>query len=300
MPSDTPPVCDYEGSDYRVRFWEGQERGYEDSVERIALRRLMPPTGSTLIEIGAGFGRLAEEYKGYERVVLFDYSQSLLREAQSQLHTDPRFIYVAGNWYKMPFVSGLFETLVQIRTLHHAADVPALLQQLHRIARFDSSYILEFANKQNLKAILRFFINQQSWSPFAHDPIEFVELNYNFHPRWIEEQLQLANFLPARTLTVSRFRLALLKRIIPTKVLTHLDGLLQWTGNWWQLAPSVFVKSSFQGNKTLSSVDGFFACPECFTPLNNVINGRLTCSNSNCQREWGVENGIYNFKEPLN
>ena len=124
---DTPPVCDYEGSDYRTRFWEGQGRSYEDQVERVALRRLMPPAGQTLIEIGAGFGRLADEYRGYRQVVLFDYSRSLLREAQTQLPQlaapDTEFIFVAGNWYKMPFVAGLFDTMVQVRTLHHAADV---------------------------------------------------------------------------------------------------------------------------------------------------------------------------------
>ena len=84
-----PPVCDYEGSDYKTRFWESGERDYEDRVERVALRRLMPPTGKTLIEIGAGFGRLADEYIGYEKVVLFDYSRTLLREAQAHLGDDP-------------------------------------------------------------------------------------------------------------------------------------------------------------------------------------------------------------------
>ena len=174
MQADTPPVCDYEGSDYRTRFWEGQGRSYEDQVERIALRRLMPATGSTLLEIGAGYGRLADEYRGYERVVLFDYSRSLLREAQGHLKNDPRFLFVAGNWYKMPFVAGLFETLVQIRTIHHAADVPALMAQLARIARPHGQYILEFANKKNLKAIFRYLLRRQNWSPFTPEPIEFA------------------------------------------------------------------------------------------------------------------------------
>ncbi|HSG15070.1 MAG TPA: class I SAM-dependent methyltransferase, partial [Anaerolineae bacterium] len=98
--SDRPPVCDYEGSDYRTRFWENQGREYEDQAERIALRRLMPPAGDTLIDIGAGFGRLSDEYSGYRRVVLFDYSRSLLREAQERLGDDPRFIFVAGDWYR--------------------------------------------------------------------------------------------------------------------------------------------------------------------------------------------------------
>jgi hypothetical protein len=55
-----PPVCDYEGSDYHARFWESGERDYEDRAERVALRRLMPPAGATLIEVGAGYGRLAD------------------------------------------------------------------------------------------------------------------------------------------------------------------------------------------------------------------------------------------------
>lgn len=259
----------------------------------------MPASGSTLIEIGAGFGRLAEEYRGYEKVVLFDYSRSLLRQAQSHLGTDPRFIYVAGNWYKMPFVTGLFSTLVQVRTLHHAADVPALFQQLHRIAQFNSCYILEFANKHNLKAILRYLLKQQTWSPFSHEPIEFVELNFNFHPQWISQQLQMADFLPSQMLTVSRYRLSTLKRLLPTRLLVSLDSFFQWTGNWWQLSPSVFVKNRFQGSPTPLSGNEFFACPECLTPLGKVDNGRLTCPNPHCQLQWAVENGLYNFKEPI-
>src|SRR5690606_12065709 len=102
MMSNSIPVCDYEGSDYRERFWQNQGRDYEDRVERVALRRLMPPTGRTLLDVGAGFGRLADEYRGYERVVLFDYSRSLLREAQQHLDGDPRYRFVAGNWYDLP------------------------------------------------------------------------------------------------------------------------------------------------------------------------------------------------------
>ncbi|MCY4410228.1 MAG: hypothetical protein OXC27_07170, partial [Caldilineaceae bacterium] len=58
------PVIDYEGSGYRLDFWEGQGREYEDAVERIALQRLLPPQGRRIAEIGAGFGRLADLYLG--------------------------------------------------------------------------------------------------------------------------------------------------------------------------------------------------------------------------------------------
>ena len=293
----SPPVCDYEGSDYKTRFWSGQGRDYEDQAERVALRRLMPATGSTLIEIGAGFGRLADEYVGYDKVVLFDYSRSLLREAQAHLGDDPRFIYVAGNWYNMPFVDGLFDTIVQIRTLHHAADAPSLFKQLARIANPNGRYILEFANKQNLKAIGRYLLRRQTWSPFTREPIEFVKLNFDFHPKWIVQELKKAGFAPGRTLTVSHFRIALIKKLVPTKLLVALDSVAQLTGGLWQLSPSVFVHNENPKGSETAVSNTFFACPSCGTPLGDIAEDRLTCPN--CALQWRVENGLYDFKEPI-
>ena len=297
MNSNTPPICDYEGSDYRTRFWEGRGRDYEDRVERIALRRLMPPRGSTLIDIGAGFGRLADEYRGYERVVLFDFSRSLLREAQMRLGNDPRYFFVAGNWYEMPFVDGLFETLVQVRTLHHAADVGALFQELFRIARPRSTYVLEFANKQNLKAMLRYWSKRQTWSPFTLEPVEFAALNYDFHPRWIRQKLVEAGFSPGRALTVSHFRFEPLKKLFPTGALVGLDSVAQLTGNWWQVTPSVFLQNRHLAPGETAEPGTFFACPECKTPLPAREGTSLGCPG--CGRHWRVENGLYDFKKPL-
>ncbi|MCI0577293.1 MAG: methyltransferase domain-containing protein [Chloroflexi bacterium] len=293
-----PPVCDYEGSDYQTRFWRGQGREYEDRVERLALRRLMPPAGTNLIDVGAGFGRLADEFDRYQRVVLFDFSRSLLREAQNHLGGDPRFLYVAGNWYEMPFVSGLFDTLVQVRTIHHAANVPALFRELARIARPAGCYVLEFANKHNLKAILRYWLGRQAWSPFALEPVEFVELNFDFHPRWIRRQLQAAGFTPGRALAVSFFRLPLLKSIVPTGLLVALDRLVQPAGRWWPLTPSLFIRSLAAPAGPVASPGAFFACPRCHAPLGEVQAGRLVCPNPACGRHWRVDNGLYDFKEP--
>ena len=293
-----PPLCDYEGSDYRERFWQDQGRDYEDQVERIALRRLLPPTGETLIDIGAGFGRLAREYDGYQKVVLFDYSRSLLRQAQEQLAHDPRFLFVAGNWYEMPFVSGLFETMVQVRTLHHAADPPTLFAELKRIARPGGCYILEFANKRNLKAIARYLFRRQRWRPFDLQPIEFVELNFDFHPAWIREKLRKAGFTPEATLTVSHFRLPLLKQLVPTAFLARLDSVLQHTGRWWQYTPSVFLASDHGPEGEPAAAGAFFACPRCKTPLPQAKNAQLPCPG--CALIWRVKDGLYDFKEPRN
>ncbi|MDX1616784.1 MAG: class I SAM-dependent methyltransferase [Candidatus Promineifilaceae bacterium] len=298
---DQPPVCDYEGSDYRTRFWEDQGRDYEDRVERIALRRLLPASGATLIDIGAGYGRLADEYDGYRRVVLFDYSRSLLREAQARLGADARFLYVAGNWYSMPFVAGLFDSLVQVRTIHHAADVPALFAELARIAAPEGAYVLEFASKHHLKAMLRYWLGRQSWSPFSLEPVEFVELNFDFHPRYIRQQLRAAGFRPGRRLTVSHFRLPLLKRLLPAGWLAALDSLAQYSGRWWQLTPSVFQASRAPAGSRPGG-EAFFACPHCGAALGPPLagaTGELVCPQTDCGHRWAVVDGLYDFKAPL-
>lgn len=295
--SESRPVCDYEGSNYRTRFWDGQGRDYENQVERIALRRLMAPAGANLIDIGAGFGRLADEFGGYQQVVLFDYSRSLLREAQTRLGHDSRFLFVAGNWYKMPFVAGLFETMVQVRTIHHAQDVPALFAQLARIARPGGHYILEFANKRNLKAMVRYGLGRQKWSPFTPEPVEFAPLNFDFQRQWMGQQLAQAGFRPGRVLTVSNFRLELLKKIVPISWLVGLDRLLQPAGRWWQLSPSLFVHNHHPQQGQMARPGTFFACPECQTPLGPIQDNQLNCDG--CGRRWAIRDGLYDFKEPI-
>ena len=121
------PVIDYEGSGYRQNFWEGQGREYEDAVERIALRRLLPSRGGRIAEIGAGFGRLADLYLGYEQIVLFDYSRTMLSDAVRRWGDDKRFVFIAGNLYQMPLADQSLDALVMVRVMHHLADIPAAL-----------------------------------------------------------------------------------------------------------------------------------------------------------------------------
>ena len=87
MPAPEPPICDYEGSDYQASFWEQGGREYEDRAEAVALRRLLPPAGSLLLELGAGAGRNTPRYAGFHRVVLLDFSRTQLEQAQSRLGT---------------------------------------------------------------------------------------------------------------------------------------------------------------------------------------------------------------------
>jgi len=234
-------VCDYEGFDYRTRFWRG--RNYEDLAERTALRKILPPAGGRLLEIGAGFGRLTDLYGGYERVILLDYSPFMLRQAQERLGRGDRYAYMVANLYQLPFADDSFDTAVTVRVLHHVQSIPSALQEIRRVLKPQGFYILEYANKRHLKAILRYLLGRQDQSPFSPEPLEFAKLNYDFHPAWMEDRLRESGFIIEKGLAVSFFRLPTLKRLFPSRFLAALDGLLQRPLAPLKLTPSIFLRA---------------------------------------------------------
>jgi len=287
-------ICEYEG-DYYSRFWKG--RDYEDLAERIALRKLLPPAGERLIELGAGFGRLADLYAGYGQVVLLDYSKSMLRQAQERLGGDDRYVYVAASLYELPFVDALFETAVTVRVLHHVRDIPRALGEIQRALAPGGAYVLEYANKRHLKAILRYLLRRQGWSPFSAEPYEFVALNYDFHPAWMAARLREAGFAIEGELAVSFFRIPFLKRLVSPRLLAALDGLLQGPMAPLKLAPSVFVRARAEKEGPQAGGRGFFRCPSCHGTDFVEASDALTCRS--CGRRWAIDDGIYDFKEPI-
>jgi ubiquinone/menaquinone biosynthesis C-methylase UbiE len=302
-----PPVCSYEDSDYQSSFWDKGGREYEDRVEAIALRRLLPRAGKALLEIGAGAGRNTPRYSGFGQIILLDFSRTQLEQARERLGSSNKFVFVAGNAYRLPFRDGSFDTATMIRTLHHLADIPLALGQVKNVLQPGGIFILEFANKLNLKSILRYWLRRQPWSPFALEPVEFVKLNFDFHPKDVFGSLTDLDFTIERKLAVSQFRIAVLKKAVPTALLVALDSLLQWTGALWQLTPSVFVrarrnlavnaeKSDHDSRKDQTDPLTLFKCPECgHSPLADH-GDHLLCSN--CKRRWSVKDGIYDFREP--
>jgi ubiquinone/menaquinone biosynthesis C-methylase UbiE len=288
-------ICDYEGTSYRARFWAGQGREYEDLAERIALRRLMPPRGRRVLELGAGYGRLADLYDGYDQVILLDYAKSGLREAQEHLGRSGRFLYVAADLYHLPFAPGICDTVVTVRVLHHLEDVPAALGEIAAVLRGGGAYVLEYANKRHLKAVARYLAGQQAWSPFALEPFEFVELNFDFHPAWMEQELKRAGLAVDPELAVSYFRLPLLKRVVPPWALAALDGALQGLGAHWKLTPSVFVRAHKAGEGEITT--DLFRCPRCRAASLTDRSDALVCPE--CGAVWGIDDGIYDFKAPI-
>ncbi|HBY07735.1 MAG TPA: hypothetical protein DEH22_08110 [Chloroflexi bacterium] len=294
MPDNLPPICDYENSDYQTTFWDEGGRAYEDQAEAVALRRLLPPAGKLMLEIGAGAGRNTPRYQAYERVVLMDYSLTQMQQAQARLGRSERYTYVAADVYRLPFGDTLFDGATMIRVLHHLAEPALAFQQIRRVMQPGGTFVLEFASKLNLKAILRYLLRRQNWSPFSLDAVEFVPLNFDFHPKAVRGWLAEAGFNLQRQLTVSHFRIGLLKKIVPTKWLVALDSAAQLTGDWWQLTPSVFTRSQVVGHPSRTVPVGFFRCPQCASPLTDETPHGFDCPQ--CGTHWPIVDGIYDFR----
>jgi SAM-dependent methyltransferase len=291
-----PRLCDYEGSDYRSSFWEGSGREYENLAERTALRKLLPDSGERLIDIGGGYGRLFDLYSGYREVVLLDQATSQLQDARARLG-DTRAIYVAANLYQMPFSAQAFDCAVMVRVLHHLPDVSRAFQAIQALLVSGGCFILEYANKRHLKAILRHLLRRGEHNPFDPKPCEFVELNYNFHPQYVEHRLQSAGFRIRRQLSVSLLRVNLLKRWIPPRILAAVDGWLQHPAASLKCSPSMFLKSLTVTKTAPNPPAQLFCCPHCRSDDLSREPGALRCEA--CGRRWSTAGGIYDFRQPL-
>jgi ubiquinone/menaquinone biosynthesis C-methylase UbiE len=291
-----PPICNYEGSDYQEKFWELGGRQYEDMAEAIALKQLLPLKGDLLLELGAGAGRNTPRYTGFKQIVLLDYSLTQLKQAMRRLGRNQQYIYVAADIYKLPFVDGLFDTATMIRTLHHMTDPQAALRQVRRTLQPGAIFVLEFANKHNIKAILRYSIKRQEWSPFTLESVEFEKLNFDFHPKAVRGWLKEAGFSLEQQLAVSYFRLGMIKKMVPLHLLTRVEAWVQPSGEWCQLSPSVFTRSHAMGYGTKETQGLFFKCPACDSVELKPHGARLICIG--CSREWPIRDGIFDFRLP--
>lgn len=287
-------ICDYEGSDYQQRFWDRGNRRYEDRVEAIAIQRLLPQGTGKLLEVGAGAGRHTARYRGFEQIVLLDYSRTQLHQARDRLSNSGRYLYVAADVYNMPFAPGVFDAATMIRTLHHMVDPLAALRSVRQALHGGADLVLEYANKRNLKAILRWVLRRQHWNPFTLEPVEFVELNFDFHPKSVAQWLGSSRFEIQRQLTVSHLRVDLLKRLIPLEVLVALDSMLQWTGQLWQYTPSVFLHARATGTDPGNPSGAFWRCPNCGGLDLSARPGGLRCQD--CGRLWPAADGVHDFK----
>jgi len=299
---------DYENYDYR-EFWKDDQRLYEDLSERIALRKLLAPVkdrSGVFADIGCGYGRLFSQYKDFGTIILVDYSMNNLRVARDNIgkylgpeHKKLSSVhFIAADALKLPIRTDVVDVLLTVRVVHHLPNPQLYFDQVSRVLKGGGTYILEFANKRNTKNILRNMAGRMDTSPFNLVPSRVGDTILNYHPAHILGMLGQREFRVIKLLSVSNFRLQLIKKMVPTRALLFLENFYQNVFSFLSFGPSIFLKAKLlkePGNYARADkIENILACPDCGE--GGLVVGKDKVSCRACSREFKVEDGIFNFK----
>jgi SAM-dependent methyltransferase len=242
LPDTEPPTYDLS---YRDAFWAS--RAYEDLCDRLALRALLPATGQQLLDVGAGFGRLADEYGGFGHVTLVDASPAMIGAARERIGSDPRFTIVQADAGHLPVASASMDVVVAVRLILHVRNPEVVFAEVARVLRPGGLFVLEFPNRRHLLARLRYLARRQAWSPDDADPHEYREGHFSHQPATVVRQLRGAGLAPASRRAVSLFRSARLKSLVPARSLARLEAPLQAPLGRLAPSPSLYIASRKRG-----------------------------------------------------
>jgi hypothetical protein len=158
--------------------------------------------------------------------------------------------------------------------------------------------VLEFANKRNAKAIGRYLLGRSRVDPFDdHAPYEFVPLNWDYHPAYVERALAGAGLRIERRRAVSLFRQTQLKRAVSARLLARIDALIGPALGRLAPGPSQFLRCRKAGGDPPASRPAeptLWRCPACgHEPLPDAP-GPIRCPA--CGRSWPLADGIRYFR----
>jgi ubiquinone/menaquinone biosynthesis C-methylase UbiE len=244
---------DYENYDYR-QFWQDDKRLYEDSSERIVIKKFIRPLekrGRIFVDLGCGFGRLFNEYKDFEKIILVDYSVNNLKNAKEAvdkfLNYDEalmkKVVFVAADVTCLPFKPSFADTAMTVRVMHHIDNVERFINEASRILKPDGYFLVEFANKRNLKNIIKFMFGRLKQSPFDSRPLQIGATILDYHPKFIKSLLRQTGFKILKQVSASNYRLGFLKRHINLKVLLFFENIYQDIFSFIDTGPSIFLKT---------------------------------------------------------
>lgn len=240
----------YDTFDYQ-KFWQG--RDYEDHAERLALGKLILKTNSSkkMIEIGCGFGRMADFYQSFfKKCTLVDPSIKLLHQAKKNLKDLKKFEFIRASAHKIPVADKSYDYCLMIRVCHHLTDLEPAIREIKRVLKPNGYLVLEFANKINFRARIRSYFRGEfdfSQNIYPVDLRSSRKRNENYidfcshHPYQVEKILKRNGFAIEKTLSVSNFRNPFIKKITSVSFLLKLEDLTQSFLAKIYFGPSIFL-----------------------------------------------------------
>jgi ubiquinone/menaquinone biosynthesis C-methylase UbiE len=242
----------YDYYDY-PSYW--QDREYEHNAEIIALREMFAkiPKIKSLIDIGAGYGRLTPEYSyRVKKIVLCDPSARLLKIARKNFGKSKNIEFVQSKIENLGrhFRGASFDAAIMVRVIHHIEDPDKAIKIIAKILKKRGYLIIEHANKRHFKATMSEILKGNFTFPLDIFPrdvrcpknikkktIPFI----NYHPDDINKMLKDNGFEIIERRSVSNFRNSFLKHLLPPDLLLSLEKKFQNILEKINFGPSIFI-----------------------------------------------------------
>jgi SAM-dependent methyltransferase len=241
-------------------YW--RRRKYEDFSERIALKKLLNRVKKQhglgnkmhILDIGAGYGRLVDTYFSFSRkITLLEPSLKLINLAKKRLcNYSCKIDFVPATIEEADLPSNFYDLVIAVRVIHHLQKPNILFQKVFSSLKPGGFFILEFANKNNFKLLLKGIFDSRAKEQFSLSRVDRRSLEsikegaipfYNYHPNWIRRLLLKNGYQIKERLSVSNLRYPLIKKILPDLLLFKLESLFQSLFSPLFFAPSIFVLS---------------------------------------------------------
>ncbi len=163
------------------------------------MRRLLPASGGRIIDIGCGFGRLADCYIGrFRRAVMLDGSLPLLRRAREK--SGGSGLCVAADVCRLPFKEGTFDAALMVRVLHHLPRPEACLSEVRRVLEGDGRLVMSYSNKRNAWRVVLWLAGRSGHNPLTLGPLSVEPTFIHHHPGFIRKLLAGAGLELRRSL----------------------------------------------------------------------------------------------------
>jgi ubiquinone/menaquinone biosynthesis C-methylase UbiE len=241
----------YDTYDYPA-YWYG--RRYEHESEILAIKHFLQKIKrvESILEIGAGYGRLTSSYlfRG-KKIILSDPSAKLLGIARKKNKSKKvRFIQSKLENLSGKVRASSCDMVIMVRVLHHIEDIDNTFRVVSRILKDRGYFILEFPNKRHFKATFSEFTKGNFTFPIDIFPKDIrcaknLKKNtlpfINYHPDHITRRLESNNFEIIEKLSVSNLRSPLFKRIMPMEFLLFLDQFFYRLFSFFNFGPSIFI-----------------------------------------------------------
>lgn len=241
----------YDHYDY-PSYWKHRE--YEHLSEKYVVQELLKEIDkfSYVLEIGGGFGRLIPSYLyRADKIVFSDPSAKLLKIAREKF-VSKKIKFIQAKLETLPemYHPSSFDLILMIRVLHHIENLDKAFGIINKLLKEKGYFILEFANKNHFKAVLKNMLigdftfpfdifpkDRRSKKSIRENTLPFI----NYHPDFIQERLEANGFTIVKKYSVSNIRSPFLKKILPTHLLLSIEKRLQKLLSGALIGPSVFL-----------------------------------------------------------